>query len=129
MAAWLLSLVRHHLSAGSAALWVVRSFVHNSHQKSCDNRMKDPSLRIQIFLRVNLSRPFLGKGRLVLLRMLLKNFRVALRETLQVLCALDSWHTGSCAIRLAALMGVNGNSPWKGAQEMGAFEEGLFVSA
>ena len=58
LAAWLLSLVQHHLSAGSAALSVVRSFVHHSHLKACDNRMKAPSLRIQVFLRVNLSQPF-----------------------------------------------------------------------
>lgn len=61
--------------------------------------------------------------------MLLKNFRVALGETSQVLCALGSSHMGSCTIGLAAQMGVNGSPPRKGAQEMGGFEEGLFVSS
>lgn len=87
--------------------------------------MKDPPLRIQMFLKVNLGQPFSEKERLVLLRILLKTFRIALGQTLQVLCSLGSWHIGSYTICLAAQVGVNG----KGAQEMGGFEEGLFVSA
>lgn len=54
--------------------------------------MKDTSLRIQMFLSVNLSQLFQEEERLVLVRTLLKNFRVALGEALQVLCALGHWH-------------------------------------
>lgn len=72
--------------------WQCSSFVSNSHLKACDSRMKDTSLRIQMFLRVNLRQFFQGKVRLVLIRTLLKNFRVALGEALQALFALGRWH-------------------------------------
>lgn len=45
-----------------------------------------------MFLSVNLSQFFQEEERLVLVRTLLKNFRVALGEALQVLCALGHWH-------------------------------------
>jgi len=117
LAAWLLSHVRHHLSAGSASLGAVYSFVDNSPLKACDNRLEDPSLRIQMFLGVSLSQPFLEKERLVLLRVLLKNVGVALGGTPQVLHALGRWHAGGCAVCLAARAGVGGSPPWRGAQE------------
>lgn len=62
--------------------------------------MKGTSLRNQVFLRVNLRQFFRGKEKLVLIRTLLKDFRVAQGEALQVLSALGRWHIRSCMMCL-----------------------------
>lgn len=53
-----------------------------------------------MFLKENLSQFFQGKERLVLIRTLLKNFKVALGEALKVLCALGCWHIRNCVMYL-----------------------------